>query len=105
MGRFQTDANAGSKWHRPVAMPSGKEGVFGSVRELLDEARFTQVRNIARVERAQQRRNENCDLHLLTLAEPIDALRSSRAPWARESTLSLNSRLLTPGATRRAGQR
>ena len=37
MGRFQTDANAGSKWHRPVAVPSGKEGVFGSVRELLDD--------------------------------------------------------------------
>ena len=37
MGRFQTDANAGSKWHRPVAVPSSKEGVFGSVRELLED--------------------------------------------------------------------
>lgn len=37
MGRFQTDAAAGSKWHRPVAVPQGKEGVFGSVRELLDD--------------------------------------------------------------------
>ena len=37
MGRFETSSAAGSKWHRPVAVPSGKEGVFGSVRELLDD--------------------------------------------------------------------
>lgn len=37
MGRFQTDAAAGSKWHRPVAVPQGREGVFSSVRELLED--------------------------------------------------------------------
>ncbi|MEM8711466.1 MAG: hypothetical protein AAGG01_10975 [Planctomycetota bacterium] len=37
MARFETSANAGSKWHRPVAVPSGKGGVFGTVRELLDD--------------------------------------------------------------------
>ncbi len=37
MGRFETNPAAGSKWHRPVAVPSSKEGVFGSVRELLDD--------------------------------------------------------------------
>lgn len=37
MGRFETSPAAGSKWHRPVAVPSGKEGVFGSVRELLED--------------------------------------------------------------------
>ncbi|MEM9378672.1 MAG: hypothetical protein AAGB93_01900 [Planctomycetota bacterium] len=37
MGRFETSAAASSKWHRPVAVPSGKEGVFGTVRELLDD--------------------------------------------------------------------
>ena len=37
MGRFQTDANAGSKWHRPVAVPSSKGGVFGTVTELLED--------------------------------------------------------------------
>lgn len=37
MARFETSATAASKWHRPVAVPSGKEGVFGTVRELLDD--------------------------------------------------------------------
>lgn len=37
MGRFETSANESSKWLRPVAVPSGKGGVFGTVRELLDD--------------------------------------------------------------------
>lgn len=37
MARFATSADAGSKWHRPVAVPSGKEGVFGTVKELLED--------------------------------------------------------------------
>lgn len=37
MGRFETSQSAGSKWHRPVAVPSGKDGVFSTVRELLDD--------------------------------------------------------------------
>ena len=37
MGRFETSPSAGSKWHRPVAVPSNKDGVFGTVRELLED--------------------------------------------------------------------
>lgn len=37
MARFATSTDAPSKWHRPVAVPSNKEGVFGTVRELLDD--------------------------------------------------------------------
>ena len=37
MARFETSPDAGSKWHRPVAVPSGKDGVFGTVKELLDD--------------------------------------------------------------------
>mgnify|MGYP001556062472 CR=1 FL=1 len=37
MARFETSSDASSKWHRPVAVPTGKEGVFGTVRELLDD--------------------------------------------------------------------
>lgn len=37
MARFSTSPDASSKWHRPVSVPSGREGVFGSVRELVDD--------------------------------------------------------------------
>lgn len=37
MARFETSNQASSKWHRPVAVPSSKEGVFGTVRELLED--------------------------------------------------------------------
>ena len=37
MGRFETSQDQASKWLRPVAVPSSKGGVFGTVRELLDD--------------------------------------------------------------------
>ncbi len=37
MARFATSPNASSKWHRPVAVPSNKEGVFSTVKELLED--------------------------------------------------------------------
>ena len=37
MGRFESSQQHSSKWQRPVAVPSGKSGVFSTVRELLDD--------------------------------------------------------------------
>jgi hypothetical protein len=37
MGRFETSPDGKSKWLQPVAVPSSKDGVFGTVRELLDD--------------------------------------------------------------------
>ena len=37
MGRFETSPDGKSLWLQPVAVPSGKEGVFGTVRELLED--------------------------------------------------------------------
>lgn len=37
MGRFETSPDGKSQWLQPVAVPSGKEGVFGTVRELLED--------------------------------------------------------------------
>ena len=37
MARFSTSPDASSRWHRPVSVPSGREGVFGTVRELMDD--------------------------------------------------------------------
>lgn len=37
MASFSTSPDAGSKWHRPVSVPSNREGVFGTVRELMDD--------------------------------------------------------------------
>jgi uncharacterized membrane protein YdfJ with MMPL/SSD domain len=37
MARFATSPTAGSKWHRPVAVPSARDGVFGSVQELVSD--------------------------------------------------------------------
>ncbi|QDV09678.1 hypothetical protein Poly30_52360 [Planctomycetes bacterium Poly30] len=37
MGRFETSSAESSKWLRPVTVPSSKGGVFGTVRELLDD--------------------------------------------------------------------
>ncbi|MEM6672515.1 MAG: hypothetical protein AAF726_06700 [Planctomycetota bacterium] len=46
MGRFETNASAKSKWHQPVAVPTGKEGVFGAVRELLDDLPGWEVQSV-----------------------------------------------------------
>lgn len=37
MASFSTSPDAGSKWHRPVSVPSGREGVFGTVVELMED--------------------------------------------------------------------
>jgi len=37
MGRFETDSAASDRWHQPVAVPSSKGGVFGTVTELLED--------------------------------------------------------------------
>lgn len=37
MTRFATSNDAGSRWHRPVAVPSSKEGVYGTVLELVED--------------------------------------------------------------------
>ena len=37
MGRFATSSDASDQWLRPVAVPSSKGGVFGTVAELLDD--------------------------------------------------------------------
>lgn len=46
MARFETDPAAGSKWQRPVAVPSNKDGVFGSVKELLDDLAGWEVASV-----------------------------------------------------------
>lgn len=46
MGRFETNPNASSKWLRPVAVPSSKGGVFGTVRELLDDLQGWDVESV-----------------------------------------------------------
>ncbi|MDB2576889.1 hypothetical protein N9Z54_06780 [Planctomycetota bacterium] len=37
MGRFATSTDASDKWLQPVAVPSSKGGVFGTVIELLED--------------------------------------------------------------------
>jgi len=55
MGRFETSSAAGSKWHRPVAVPSNKAGVFGTVRELLEDLAGWNVESVD---------EPNCSVHV-----------------------------------------
>ena len=37
MGKFETNEDHPGRWHRPVCVPMGKEDVFGSALEMLED--------------------------------------------------------------------
>ncbi|MAG62930.1 MAG: hypothetical protein QGI93_05950 [Planctomycetota bacterium] len=46
MGKFETDEDHPGRWHRPVCVPIGKEDVFGSALEMLEDLSRWSVRSV-----------------------------------------------------------
>lgn len=46
MGRFETSAEHGNRWHQPVRVPINKADVFGSAREMVDDLEGWVVKSV-----------------------------------------------------------
>lgn len=46
MGRFETSAEHGKRWHQPVRVPVNKTDVFRSARELVEDLPGWEVRTV-----------------------------------------------------------